>query len=77
VEHSQAELHRQCPIGADEFTDGHVSPPSSDLIALGGAESVSEKQKGRGSRFGFRGLEAADAVGSQQVGGLQALVPGK
>jgi hypothetical protein len=27
--------------------------------------------------FGFRGLEAADAVEFQQFGGLQALVPGK
>jgi hypothetical protein len=39
--------------------------------------AVFGKQKGRESRFGIRGLEAAEAVGCQQVGGLQAEFPGK
>jgi len=43
-----------------------------DLIAV-----VVKIRKAADPGVGFRGLEAAGAVESQQVGGLQALVPGK
>jgi hypothetical protein len=38
---------------------------------------VPEKHEGRGSLVGFRGLEAADALKSQLIGGLQTWFPGK
>jgi len=64
-------------IDAVENADVHVSPPYDlDRWVWQVGQTICEKQKGRGSRFGSAAWRLP-SVEFQQLGGLQTEVPGK
>ena len=71
----RARARSAAPSSAVENADGHISSPPSGPVRIGSGCLGNRKAADPG--VGFRGLEAADASGVTQIGGLQASGPGK